>query len=130
MPVPPVQKLCALLLMLPASLTVLHAEEVFIRANQVGYRPEDAKIGIAFGKTGLPASFAAVAADSGVTVLQGKARPVTGVKWGQFEQHVELDFSVLKTPGRYSLKVGDSTSLPFSIGPGAYGELPGQLLEF
>jgi hypothetical protein len=108
MPVRPVQKLCVLLLTLPASLTVVHAEEVFIRANQVGYRPEDAKIGIAFGKTGLPASFAAVAADSRVTVLQGQARPVTGVKWGRFEQHVELDFSALKTPGRYVLQVGGS----------------------
>ena len=126
----PVQKLCALLLTLPASLAVLHAEEIFIRANQVGYRPQDAKIGIAFAKAELPASFAVVAADSGAAVLQGKTKPVTGVKWGQFEQHVELDFSVLKAPGRYVLQVGESKSLPFVIGHGAYGELPGQLLEF
>jgi hypothetical protein len=126
----PVQKLCALLLTLPASLAVLHAEEIFIRANQVGYRPQDAKIGIAFAKTGLPASFAVVAADSGIAVLQGQTKPVIGVKWGQFEQHVELDFSALKTLGRYVLQVGESKSLPFAIGPGAYGELPGQLLEF
>ncbi|MGO8930494.1 MAG: glycoside hydrolase family 9 protein [Limisphaerales bacterium] len=126
----PVQKLCALLLTLPASLAVLHGEEIFIRANQVGYRPQDAKIGIAFAKAGLPPSFAVVATDSGAVVLQGKTKPVIGVKWGQFEQHVELDFSALNTPGRYVLQVGGSKSLPFAIGPGAYGELPGQLLEF
>jgi hypothetical protein len=96
----------------------------------VGYRPRDTKIGIAFAKAGLPASFAVIAADSGAAVLQGKTKTVTGVKWGQFEQHVELDFSALRTPGRYVLQVGETKSLPFAIGPGAYGELPGQLLEF
>ena len=52
------------------------------------------------------------------------------MKWGQFENHVELDFSALKTPGRYVLRVGESKSLPFTIGAAAYGELPDQLLEF
>ena len=126
----PVRKLYALLLTLTASLAVLQAEEIFIRANQVGYRPRDAKIGIAFAKAELPVSFAVVAADSGAAVLQGKTKTVTGMKWGQFEQHVELDFSALRTPGQYVLQVGESKSLPFAIGPGAYGELPGQLLEF
>jgi endoglucanase len=106
------------------------AEEVFIRASQLGYRPEDAKIGIAFAKSTLPDSFAVVAADSGTAVLQARTRPVTGVRWGQFENHVELDFSVLTLPGRYVLRVGESKSLPFTISAAAYGELPDQLLEF
>jgi len=107
-PVPPVRKLCALLLTLPASFGVVHAEEIFIRASQGGYWPQDARIGIAFAKTGLPASFTVVTADFGVAVVQGKTRPVTGVKWGQFERHVALDFSALKTPGRVVLQVGGS----------------------
>jgi hypothetical protein len=106
------------------------AEQVFIRASQIGYQPQDAKIAIAVSMSRLPDFFAVVGADSGMAAFQGRTRPVTGVKWGQFENHVELDFSALKTPGRYVLQVGESKSLPFTIGAGAYAELPGQLLEF
>jgi endoglucanase len=129
-PMHPARKLCALLLALPACLAALHADEVFIRASQVGYRPEDAKIGIAFARTPLPPTFSVVAADSGSVVLRAQARPVTGVRWGLFEGHSELDFSTLKTPGRYVLQVGECESLPFAVGPAVYRELPGQLLEF
>jgi hypothetical protein len=103
---------------------------IFVRANQVGYRPQDAKIGIAFGRVALPDSFAVVRADSGIAAFQGKTKPVTGVKWGQFENHVELDFSALRAAGRYVLRVGGGKSLPFEISAGAYRELPDQLLEF
>ena len=125
-----VKRCCALLLMLSASVAWLRADDIFIRANQAGYRPQDAKIAIAFGKSALPDWFAVVAADTEIAVFAGKARPVTGVSWGGFENHVELDFTPLKRPGRYALQVGDSKSLPFTVGAGVYGELPGQLLEF
>jgi hypothetical protein len=108
----------------------LRAEAIFIRASQVGYRPQDAKLALAFAKSALPEAFAVVAADSEKAALAGKTRPVTGVKWGAFENHVELDFSAVKAPGRYVLRVGESKSLPFTVGAAVYGELPGQLLEF
>jgi endoglucanase len=113
-----------------ANLALLQAEEVFIRASQVGYRPQDTKIAIAFAKSVPPDSFALVAADSGNVVFAGRAKPVIGVRWGGFENHAELDFSPLKTPGRYTVRVGESHSLPFTIGADAYGEIPAQLLEF
>jgi hypothetical protein len=121
---------CAILMGIGVATLVAQAEEIFIRASQIGYRPQDAKIAIAFSTTSLPDSFAVVAAGSGAIAFQGRTRPVTGVKWGQFENHVELDFSALKTPGRYVLQTGESKSLPFTIGAGAYEELPSQLLEF
>jgi len=129
-PVNPVKRYCVLLLILPASLGVLRAEEIFIRANQAGYRPQDAKVAIAFAKSALPDSFSVVGADSEMVVFEAKAKPVPGATWGQFDNHVELDFSPLKAPGRYVLRVGGSKSLPFTLGAGVYGELPGQLLEF
>ena len=43
---------------------------------------------------------------------------------------MELDFSAVQAPGRYVLRVDEAKSLPFAIGARAYGELPGQLLEF
>ena len=121
---------CATLIGIGVAALAAHGEQIFIRANQVGYRPQDTKIAVAFSKSGLPDSFAVAAADSGTAAFQGKTRAVTGVKWGQFENHVELDFTALKAPGRYVLRVGESKSLPFTIGAAAYRELPDQLLEF
>ena len=126
----PLRNVCILLLTLPASFAVVHAEEIFIRASQIGYRPQDVKIAVAFSSSGLPDFFSVVATNSGAEAFLGKTRAVTGVKWGQFENHVELDFTALKAPGRYVLRVGESKSLPFTIGAGAYGELPDELLEF
>jgi endoglucanase len=113
-----------------ASLGLLHAEEAFIRASQVGYRPQDTKIALAFAKSALPEGFAVCVPDLDVVAFTAKTKPVTGVRWGGFENHVELDFSALKTPGRYVIRVGESRSLPFTIGAEVYGDLPGQLLEF
>jgi endoglucanase len=108
----------------------LSAQDVFIRANQIGYRPWDAKIAIAFAKSALPDTFALVSADTGQTVLDGKTHSITGVKWGEFENHAELDFSPFKKTGRYRLRVGDDESLPFNIKSDTYAELPDELLEF
>lgn len=126
----PVKYLLVVSLLLPSCFAVSGAEEIFIRANQIGYRPQDVKNAIAFGKAALPGSFAVLAADTQKVFFEGKAKPITGVKWGQFENHVELDFSALKTPGRYVVQVGGAKSIPFVIGAGAYKKLPDQLLEF
>jgi hypothetical protein len=115
-----------------ASVSVLAARggEVFIRASQIGYRPQDAKTAIAFGAAPVPDSFTIVPAGSGKAVFEGKARPVAGVKWGQQENHAELDFSSFKTPGDYLLRLGGNESIPLKIGNDAYAQLPDQLLEF
>jgi endoglucanase len=124
------KRLFTLVLALAAGLGGLQAEEVFIRASQLGYRPQDTKLGLAFSNDRLPAWFAVVAADTGKVVLEGRATPVPGVAWGRFEQHVELDFSRLRTAGNYTLRLGKSRSLPFAIDNNAYSALPDQLLEF
>ena len=107
------------------------AEDIFIRASQVGYHMNEKKLAIAFSKTPLPADFTLAAeSNEGNVSFQGKTKPVTNATWGQFEHHAELDFSSLHTPGRFVLKVGASKSLPVQIGNGPYGELSAQLLEF
>src|SRR6185369_9179618 len=64
------------------------------------------------------------------TSFEDKTRPVIRATWGQFDQHAELDFSSLKSQGRYVLQVGQNKSLPFTISSNVYQELPAQLLEF
>jgi hypothetical protein len=126
---------------LPAFLIILcvlpslaRAEQIFIRASQVGYHLNERKLALAFSKTPLPADFTLVAeSNEGNVFFQGKTKPVTNATWGQFEHHAELDFSSMHTPGRsgrFVLKIGESKSLPFQTGNGPYGELSVELLEF
>lgn len=106
------------------------AEEFHLRASQIGYLPDDVKIGIAFADAPGQRRFAVVETDSGRVAYEGDVRDLAGMSWGKFPYHAELDFSPLKRPGRYCLRVGKAASLPFRIGPEVYRELPDQLLEF
>ena len=112
------------------ALPALAAEEIFIRANQIGYGTREAKIAIAFSKSALPKPFSVLDEGTQRIAFDGKARAMTGTKWGQFEYHAELDFTQFAKPGRYVLRIGDSESFPFTISASAYAELPDQLLEF
>ncbi len=124
------RSILAVALILPACVHALQASEIFIRASQIGYRPADAKIAVAFSKSPLPGSFAVVAADTKKVTFEAKSKPVTDTKWGQIEYHAELDFSAFKKAGRYFLRIGEFRSFPFTIGPSVYADLPDQLLEF
>ncbi len=120
--------LCLICGLLPASAW---AADIFIRANQVGYHLNEAKVALAFSRAPLPEEFRLVAERNERLVFhQGKTRLIRDATWGQFEHHAELDFSAVRTPGRYVLRLGEARSLAIQIGTGPYLELPGQLLEF
>jgi peptidoglycan/xylan/chitin deacetylase (PgdA/CDA1 family) len=120
---------------------LLSGEEIFIRGSQVGYGSRDSKIALAFSKAPLPERFDIlkfsaryqVESDQPLmysTAYRGKAGPITGVKWSQFENHTELDFSKLKETGCYVLRIGNSQSRPFCIGSGAQIPVASDLLPF
>ena len=101
--------------------TQAEEEHYWIRANQIGYLPDDPKIAL------LSAQFpvgnfhcrdfrAAIGEDCGA--------------WGPFAHNYRLDFSALHTPGTYQVQFGDQQSLPFKIGDDAYESVPEKLLEF
>ncbi len=104
--------------------------DLFVRASQVGYTPGDPKFGMAFSDSPIADAFTVVDAGSGAKVLEGRTTPLSGERWGRFAHHAELDFTDLKTPGRYVLQVGETRSLPFAIGADALAKLPDQLLEY
>ncbi len=122
--------LMAAVLVMGLRSTLASAVEIYLRVNQVGYRPGDVKSAIAFSSGPLPGSFSVLDEATKQTVYEGKSKPLNGLRWGQFQEHAELDFSVVKKPGRYRLSVGGSKSPAFTIEPGVYGELPDELLEF
>lgn len=112
------------------SFVSARAGEVFIRANQVGYAPRDAKVALAFSSQSLPGFFSIVSATTGEACFTNSARVIMNVTWGQFTNHVELDFSALTNAGRYVVKLGAAKSWPFTIGDAATAQLPEALLEF
>ena len=107
------------------------AQDIFIRASQVGYWINETKVGIAFSKSPLPTDFTLVSeSNEGNVFFTGRTRPITNAVWGQFSNHAELDFTTLYTPGRYVLKMGSAKFLPVQIGDRPYGKLAADLLEF
>jgi len=102
---------------------------VFIRLNQLGYRPADPKVAIAFATASLPAKFEVVDAATGEVAFERESR-LLNEKWAAFDRHAELDFSALQKAGKYYVRVDDVRSRTFVIDPEVYAELPDQLLEF
>src|ERR1043165_10183882 len=51
-----------------------HADEIFIRANQVGFAPREVKVGIAFSAKTLPKDFSLADAVSGRVLFHGKTK--------------------------------------------------------
>src|SRR5437667_869585 len=103
--------------------------QIFVRINQLGYRPQDPKSALAFSRESLPQRFNVIDADTRQTAFVGPAKPIAG-RWGQVDFHAELDFSALRKPGRYFVQIGNGQSQSFEIGPAVYRNLPDELLEF
>jgi len=130
---------CALILwaVLPHLCAGESAKEIYIRVSQIGYRPQDTKVAIAFSTKPLEDSFYVAEGGhfeetrSGLkTIFKGKIKPITNAKWGKFDYHAELDFSAVKKPGRYLLRIEESDFVPVTINEKVYAELPDELLEF
>jgi endoglucanase len=121
--------LLAILALLPGNA---HIDEdgVFVRVNQLGYPTGGAKVGIAFGSRPIAPAFQVVSVDSGTIAFKGNGRPTTASTWGHFSYHLELDFSALRRPGSYRLRVAGTDSATFAIDPGVYGRGADTLLEF
>lgn len=100
-----------------------------LRHNQLGYQPADRKVAIALLSSEAPSEFKIVDAKSGTPIHEGKTE-LLREKWGQFAEHVLLDFSSLQTPGEYVIVLGEERSRPFRISSDVYRELPDQLLDF
>src|SRR4051794_17808149 len=105
------------------SVDVVQAAELrVIRANQIGYFPDDAKMALLSTSEPQAGRFAVgdFTADIGADQRA----------WGPFKHNYRLDFSSLKTPGRYEIRFGDVKSLPFEIGPTVYDDVPKRCLGF
>jgi len=101
----------------------------YLRLNQIGFEPNDPKIAIAFSNEALPDHFNLKDVSTQTVVFTAKPNPVAGA-WGQFKNHVELNFTSFGKHGRYFIELGNNRSAPFSIQSNINSQVPDQLLEF
>jgi hypothetical protein len=106
---------------------------IYLRANQIGYLPEESKIAVAFSPQ--PADkrqFEIIETASRQRVWGPAKLGANAGAWGHFANHYRLDFSALKKTGRFKLRIvgTDFVSLPFNIGPEAYNEYHELLLAY
>jgi len=101
-----------------------------LRASQVGYPVQSLKLAIALASEPLPERFDVMELDSGRTVFQGITRPAQGMNWSRFNHIAELDFSALRQPGRFRLRLGGAVSEPVVVDDAVFQPLPDLLLEF
>jgi endoglucanase len=102
--------------------------ELFIRVNQAGYLPADSKIAVIFTAGTLPEQFEVVGRDGG-RVLQGSLARRPGT-WGEFGHFAEADFSSLRTPGQYTIRVAGAESHVVHIGPSVFTDAADAMLGF
>jgi endoglucanase len=103
--------------------------DAFIRANQLGFRPQANKTAIVFSHAPIAPKFKLLDATTQQVVSEGNSEPIDG-GWGDFKKHAVLDFSAIQKQGHYYLQCGEVKSPIFAIDSAVYKELPDQLLEF
>ncbi len=97
-------------------------QHAWIRVNHVGYLPGDTKIAVLSSDETFAGRFTVGGFSGEIGDDQGP--------WGPFAHNYRLDFSALRTPGSYRLRVGDTVSPEIHIGADAYAQVPAKLLYF
>src|SRR5262245_14915483 len=103
-------------------LTATGEEFAWIRINQVGYLPHDPKIALLSSDRPLEGKFH-------VGDFVAEIGPDQG-SWGPFTHNYRLDFSSVGDVGEYRVTFEEIVSPQFAIGPDAYKDVPGKLLDF
>jgi hypothetical protein len=126
-----------LMLVLFRDLGMLFAQTkdktIHIRANQIGYLPEDDKIALAFSHRAFSnARFEVIDAVSGQRIWGPQKVGNNAGAYGNFAYHYRLDFTALRQAGRFKLRIADAAydSLPFNIAPKAYAHQHELLLAY
>ena len=103
---------------------------VYIRANQVGYLPNDFKTAVAFSKYPVEENqFNILNKKDGEEVYSGKLE-ISNENYGDFKYCYTLNFSRLNKNGNYEIEIGKQKSFAFSIGNKIFDNIADSLLLF
>ena len=107
------------------------AAGLHLRYNQVGYLPEDTKIALLFSERPLSGSFRLVH-PNGRTAFAARLVQEKRDPWVVFPYVYRLDFSTLRQPGEYRLRLRQEvpSPTPIRIGNELYRGTAEDLLEF
>ncbi|HEX6892335.1 MAG TPA: glycoside hydrolase family 9 protein [Chryseolinea sp.] len=109
-----------ILILISASMSFSRAETAWIRINLLGYKPTGVKVAVWCAKANETlTTFELVDIETQKVVFSASPGKPYGA-YGPFVQTYRLNFSSYKKPGRYLLRGGTATSLPFSIGDDVY----------
>ncbi len=102
----------------------------WIRINQLGYLPASVKVAVFLSEeTNHVNRFRVEEEKTGKTVFKGIVREEDGSVWGM-RTALRLDFSALKTPGLYRLRLGKTLSPPFPVNRQVYKGSASVLLTY
>jgi len=106
--------------------------QVYLRVNQVGYPSGGPKRAYLMSSTAQPGATFTVRDASDAVVLTANAGADLGAWSTKFGYVYPLDFDAVSVPGTYTVAVGGTSSLPFTIGSGAgvYAAAIGNALSF
>jgi endoglucanase len=108
------------------------ADLTVIRVNQVGYLPDAPKIAVMCTTASMPSNAAqrfVVRDDRGHIARRAQVAQATGA-FGPCTQTWRLDFSALRTSGRYTIEIGDVRSPTIRIGSDVYAGAADTLLFY
>jgi hypothetical protein len=113
-------------------LVIAQPAALYVRVNQVGYLPDDAKVALVFSKNVVNERFDLIRKASDEKIATLKLAKSTSKGWGTFNHYYELDFTFIRDEGDYILKGQKSgvVSQAFSISNSAYAFHPEYLLGF
>ena len=99
--------------------TILGSDTSFVRVNQLGYLPDAPKIAVVCSLAEREIAHFSVVNTNGRRVL-GPLKAVSSGAFGPCVSTHRLDFSRLRTPGRYRIVAGTDSSREFRIGANVY----------
>lgn len=116
--------------LLQLSCTAAGGGGIYVRANQVGFFPQDVKTAIIMSKSNLSNSFFTIVdAKNEKTVYKNKINANRG-NWGKFPFNYQIDFSGITTSGAYWIEVEDKKYFTFKISDNNYAGITDSLLLF
>ena len=109
-----------------------NSQELFIRINQYGYHPNEAKQAIIFSNLPIKEKFEIISKKSQKPLASYKPVKSMATGWGTFTNYYVLDFSEVNESGTYFLRGAKSSSKSseFEISDGTYAGTSDDLLTF
>jgi hypothetical protein len=114
------KKIYLFLFLTICTITSYGKTESWVRINQVGYLPQDLKVAVFISEKSTKSKlFQVKDAKTNGIVLKGEGFAANAGRWGM-KQALRLDFSALKTNGKYYIECNGAKSPVFDINPQVY----------